>query len=76
MFQFLATVSLQHESLIFPPTTGGASKMAKDMDVAFLGKLPLDPRIGWCCDQGKSFLTELPDSPAALAYQEIIQSEI
>ena len=49
--------------------------MAADMGVAFLGKLPLDPRIGWCCDQGKSFLSEVPDSPAAQAYQEIIQSE-
>ena len=50
--------------------------MAADMGVAFLGKLPLDPRIGWCCDQGKSFLSEVPDSPAAKAYQEIIQSEL
>ena len=49
--------------------------MTADMGVAFLGKLPLDPRIGWCCDQGKSFLSEVPDSPAAKAYQEIIQSE-
>ncbi len=48
--------------------------MAADMGVAFLGKLPLDPRIGWCCDRGKSFLDAVPDSPAAKAYQEIIQS--
>ncbi len=65
---------IQHESQIFPPTTGGAIKMAADMGVPFLGKLPLDPRIGWCCDRGKSFLSEVPDSPAATAYQEIIQS--
>ena len=34
------------ESQIFPPTTGGATKMAEEMKVPFLGKLPLDPRIG------------------------------
>ncbi|XP_077979990.1 cytosolic Fe-S cluster assembly factor nubp1-A-like [Glandiceps talaboti] len=61
------------ESQIFPPTTGGAEKMAKDMDIPFLGKLPLDPRIGKCCDEGKSFLSEVPDSPAAMAYRQIIQ---
>ncbi|XP_070579642.1 cytosolic Fe-S cluster assembly factor nubp1-A-like [Ptychodera flava] len=61
------------ESQIFPPTTGGAEKMAKDMEIPFLGKLPLDPRIGKCCDEGKSFLSEVPDSPAAQAYKQIIE---
>ncbi|OWF47785.1 Cytosolic Fe-S cluster assembly factor nubp1-B [Mizuhopecten yessoensis] len=62
----------KNESQIFPPTTGGGEKMAADMDVKFLGKLPLDPRIGKCCDEGKSFLTEVPDSPATQAYTQII----
>ncbi|XP_072040485.1 cytosolic Fe-S cluster assembly factor NUBP1 homolog [Amphiura filiformis] len=63
----------KNESVIFPPTTGGAEKMADNMKIPFLGKLPLDPRIGKCCDEGKSFLSEMPDSPAAQAYQQIIQ---
>lgn len=65
--------SCQNESQIFPPTTGGAEKMSADMGVPFLGKLPLDPRIGKCCDEGKSFLSVEPDSPAAKAYKEVIQ---
>ncbi|XP_014669100.1 PREDICTED: cytosolic Fe-S cluster assembly factor nubp1-like [Priapulus caudatus] len=60
------------ESQIFPPTTGGAAKMCADMGVPFLGALPLDPRIGRCCDEGKSFLTEAPDSPATAAYMQIV----
>ena len=48
--------------------------MAADMEVPFLGKVPLDPRIGRCCDEGKSFLSEVPESPAADAYKQIIQS--
>ncbi|CAH1779459.1 unnamed protein product [Owenia fusiformis] len=60
------------ESLLFPPTTGGAEKMAADSGVDFLGKLPLDPRLGQCCDEGKSFLTEVPDSPATHAFKNII----
>ncbi|XP_078611960.1 cytosolic Fe-S cluster assembly factor nubp1-B-like [Branchiostoma floridae x Branchiostoma japonicum] len=65
--------SCQKESEIFPPTTGGAEKMAADMGVPFLGRLPLDPRIGKCCDEGKSFLSVEPESPAAKAYKEVIQ---
>ncbi|XP_074647953.1 cytosolic Fe-S cluster assembly factor nubp1-A-like [Tubulanus polymorphus] len=63
----------KNESQIFPPTTGGAQKMADDLDIQFLGRLPLDPRIGKCCDEGKSFLAEVPDSPAAVAYTQIIE---
>ena len=47
--------------------------MASDMGVPFLGRLPLDPRIAKCCDEGKSFLSEVPDSPAAKAYAAIIK---
>jgi Mrp family chromosome partitioning ATPase len=35
----------QGHSNIFAATTGGAEKMAADMHVAFLGRVPLDPRI-------------------------------
>ncbi|XP_069763035.1 cytosolic Fe-S cluster assembly factor nubp1 isoform X2 [Narcine bancroftii] len=63
----------KHESQIFPPTTGGAMKMCKDLSIPFLGKLPLDPRIGKSCDEGKSFLSEIPDSSACIAYKDIIK---
>ncbi|XP_028395594.1 cytosolic Fe-S cluster assembly factor nubp1-A-like [Dendronephthya gigantea] len=63
----------KNTSQIFPATTGGAEQLASDMKIPFLGKLPLDPRIGRCCDEGKSFLTVVPDSPAAKCYKEIIQ---
>jgi hypothetical protein len=29
---------------------------------------------GRCCDEGKSFLSEIPDSPAAKAYMNIIDA--
>ncbi|XP_032896313.1 cytosolic Fe-S cluster assembly factor NUBP1 isoform X2 [Amblyraja radiata] len=63
----------QHESQIFPPTTGGAMKMCKDLNIPFLGKVPLDPRIGKSCDEGKSFLSEIPDSSASVAYKDIVK---
>lgn len=59
-------------SEIFPPTTGGARAMCKTMNVNFLGQVPLDPRLARCCDEGKSFLNELPDSPATKAYLDLV----
>lgn len=50
--------------------------MCEEMKVNFLGKIPLDPRIGQCCDEGKSFLKEVSDSPASIAYKTIIQSKL
>ncbi|ANB13429.1 Nbp35p [Sugiyamaella lignohabitans] len=63
------------ESFIFAPTTGGGEALAKEMGVPFLGKVPLDPRIGKSCDLGESFLDLYPDSPASTAILDII-SEI
>jgi len=60
------------ETKIFFPSTGGAEKMAQEMGVPFLGSIPLDPRIARCCDTGKSFLKEHPQTEAANAYRKII----
>jgi Mrp family chromosome partitioning ATPase len=35
-----------NESFIFAPSSGGSAKMAKEMQVPFLGSIPIDPRIG------------------------------
>ncbi|XP_051743794.1 cytosolic Fe-S cluster assembly factor nubp1 isoform X1 [Ctenopharyngodon idella] len=63
----------KNTSQIFPPTTGGAQRMCEELNLPLLGRVPLDPRIGKSCDEGKSFLTEVPESPAAVAYQSIVQ---
>ena len=60
------------DSMIFKAETGGADKLCKDLELSMLGKIPLDPRIGMCCDNGLDFLEEFPDSPAAKVYQQIV----
>lgn len=60
------------ESFIFAPTTGGGEALSKECNIPFLGKVPLDPRIGKSCDNGENFLLEYPDSPASTAILEII----
>lgn len=66
----------QKSSIIFPPTSGGASKMASESGAPFLGSLPLDPRLAQCCDEGKSFLEEMPDSPATAAFLGIVRQVV
>ncbi|KAH7943572.1 hypothetical protein HPB52_009228 [Rhipicephalus sanguineus] len=36
----------QVRSEIFPPTTGGAAALCEELDLPFLGSLPLDPQLG------------------------------
>lgn len=49
--------------------------MADELGIELLGKVPLDPRIGMTCDKGLSFLDEFPDSPATVAYLDIVDRE-
>jgi len=61
------------ESQIFKATTGGASALAKEMGIPFLGAVPLDPRIGMACDYGESFFDAWPDSPACKALRGVVR---
>ncbi|KAL5117900.1 cytosolic Fe-S cluster assembly factor nbp35 [Pleosporales sp. CAS-2024a] len=63
----------KHESQIFRASTGGARRLAQDEKMAFLGAVPLDPRIGMACDYGESFLTAYPDSRACKAIRQVVR---
>ncbi|MGD9347546.1 MAG: Mrp/NBP35 family ATP-binding protein [Candidatus Aminicenantes bacterium] len=52
---------------------GGGEKAAKEMQVPFLGRIPLDPQIVTLGDEGKSFVEALPDSPASKAFMEVAE---
>ncbi|SJX64315.1 probable NBP35-nucleotide-binding protein [Sporisorium reilianum f. sp. reilianum] len=58
---------------IFYASTGGARALCDELGLQFLGSIPLDPRIGRCCDLGVSFTDEYPDSPATRAYLDVIE---
>jgi len=58
------------ETSIF--TTGGGQKIAEEMGVPFLGKIPLDPRICEDSDTGTPFIVQHSDSPSAVAFREIV----
>lgn len=53
--------------------TGGGEKIAKKMKVPFLGRVPLDPAMVLCGDEGKPFIAAHPESPATAAFDGIAE---
>ncbi len=52
--------------------SGGGERMAEEMSVPFLGRIPLDPEIASRCDEGKAFVTsENEDSNYSVMFKEI-----
>jgi len=50
---------------------GGGEAIAKELGVPFLGKVPLDPAVVDCGDDGIPLVMAAPGSPAAMAYAQI-----
>ncbi|HNX26443.1 MAG TPA: Mrp/NBP35 family ATP-binding protein [Phycisphaerae bacterium] len=53
--------------------SGGGERLAAEMAVPFLGKIPFDPQIVESGDCGKPFVEKFADSQAARAFAEIIK---
>lgn len=51
--------------------SGGGEKLAAEMGVPFLGRIPLDPAMVSAGDEGKPCIGEKRDTPAAVAMEEI-----
>jgi Mrp family chromosome partitioning ATPase len=63
-----------HESVIFRATSGGGERLARDYNIPFLGRLPLDPQVMQACETGKSILKECPSSPASKALLQLVDT--
>lgn len=50
---------------------GGGEAIARELGVDFLGRVPLDPTVVDCGDDGRPLLRAAPESPAAQAYRSI-----
>lgn len=51
--------------------TGGGEKLARDLGVPFLGRIPLDPSLSESSDIGRPFVYTHPESPASKSLFEI-----
>lgn len=65
--------SCNKDSEIFKAKSGGAEGMAKEMNVTFLGRLPLDPRIAQSVDKGQDLIADFADSPSVKSINQISQ---
>ena len=53
--------------------TGGGFRTALAMNIPFLGRIPLDPKMVQCADTGASYVERYPDSEVTKAYNEIVE---
>lgn len=53
---------------------GGGATLAKEMDVPFLGSIPIDPMVAQSGDDGKAFVESQASSPAAASFREILRN--
>ncbi len=56
---------------VLPSTSGGAERLARESGAPMLGRVPLDPRVGRACDEGRSVFEE-DENPIAKAYRDIL----
>jgi len=54
--------------------TGGGQKAALELQVPFLGKVPIDPKIVETGDSGKPFVLEYSKSESAKVFEEIVKN--
>ncbi len=71
---------IENMSRFVCPDCGGAhdlfhgddsQKLAERFDVAFLGRVPMDPRMAWLTDRGLNYLGEHGERPAAIALGQV-----
>ncbi len=52
--------------------TGGGEELAREFELPFLGRVPMDPRVVIAGDDGEPYLSSDVESPATKAFKDII----
>ena len=53
---------------------GGGLRLAQEMEVPFLGQIPIDPEVVVAGDTGRALLGEGNDSPSGKAFSEVVET--
>lgn len=61
-------------TVIYPSTTGGGQGLAEETKIPFLGKLPLDPKMVQCCENGQSYMTTHPEGAAVAPFTAFVDN--
>jgi len=54
--------------------TGGGESLARELELPFLGKIPMDPQVVMAGDEGVPYLSSAADSPAIRAFTEVVKA--
>ena len=57
-------------------SSGGGEKTARDFELAFLGAVPMDPRVVVAGDTGVPYLSSKADSPAISAFTKVVEGVV
>jgi len=55
-------------------SSGGGEQVARDFDLPFLGRIPMDPRIVIAGDTGSPYLSSQEETPATKAFGKIVDA--
>ncbi len=55
-------------------SSGGGEQTARDFDLPFLGRVPMDPRVVIAGDTGKPYLSSDEDTPATKAFSAVVEA--
>jgi hypothetical protein len=55
-------------------SSGGGEKTARDFDLPFLGRVPMDPRVVVAGDTGTPYLSSDEETPATKAFAEVVEA--
>jgi Mrp family chromosome partitioning ATPase len=54
--------------------SGGGEQVAREFELPFLGRVPMDPKVVMAGDDGKPYLSSEGDSPAIQAFSEVVDA--
>jgi len=54
--------------------SGGGEQVAREFELPFLGRVPMDPKVVIAGDDGKPYLSSAEDSPAVSAFADIVSA--
>lgn len=54
--------------------SGGGERIAQEMKIPFLGKIPLEPQMVMSTDDGQAYVAHYPDSKAAEAFKTVAEA--
>lgn len=54
--------------------SGGGEEIAREFELPFLGRVPMDPKVVMAGDDGKPYLSSEEDSPATKAFGDVVTS--